>query len=289
MDENLDNFDANIEPSSELLENDNSINEYSDTENQGLNELSKYYDSHGYGPEDYDIYSKDPEWRDMMSKTFPDVELPSLNENFENMDSEGQALDKFNDYYATNGYGPEDYDTYSQDPEWRDMMSKTYPDVELPPLNNIEPASNDSASEVNELSEWLGDINPNFDPYDIESPYCNNCGSCAYAVYRRLEGDTEICATAENIGYNDEMTALTGMEQVSMSPEEIQNNLLEQGEGAHAIIGIDRAEGPGHWFNAICKDGKVYAIDGQTGEIADWPPDYGDVVNWEMSVKKEDM
>ena len=35
-------------------------------------------------------------------------------------------------------------------------------------------------------------------------------------------------------------------------------------------------------------DGKVVAIDGQTGEILDWPPDYGDVVNWEMSVKKGD-
>ena len=60
---------------------------------------------------------------------------------------------------------------------------------------------------------------------------------------------------------------------------------LAQGDGAHAIIGIDRAEGPGHWFNAACIDGKVVAIDGQTGEIRDWPPDYGDVVNWEMSVK----
>ena len=61
---------------------------------------------------------------------------------------------------------------------------------------------------------------------------------------------------------------------------------MAQGDGAHAIIGIDRAEGPGHWFNAACIDGKVVAIDGQSGEILDWPPDYGDVVNWEMSVKK---
>lgn len=95
-------------------------------------------------------------------------------------------------------------------------------------------------------------------------------------------------ATANNIEYNDEMNALTGMEQVSMSPEEIEARLLEQGNGAHAIIGIDRSRGPGHWFNAICKDGKVYAVDGQTGETNEWPPDYGDVVNWEMSIKKGD-
>ena len=92
---------------------------------------------------------------------------------------------------------------------------------------------------------------------------------------------------AENIGYNSEIEALTGMEQVSMSPQEIEQRLLDAGDGAHAIIGIDRAEGPGHWFNAACINGKVVAIDGQDGSISEWPPDYGNVVNWEMSVRKE--
>ncbi len=154
--------------------------------------------------------------------------------------------------------------------------------------NQIDLAANESIdiSNINDMDNWLGDINPNFDEFDTDSPYCNNCGSCAYAVWKRLEGDNDICASAENIGYNDEMEALTGMQQVSMSPDDIESNLLAQGDGAHAIIGIDRAEGPGHWFNAACIDGKVVAIDGQSGEILDWPPDYGDVVNWEMGVKK---
>ena len=140
---------------------------------------------------------------------------------------------------------------------------------------------------IDEMDKWLEDINPNFDPFDINSPYCNNCGSCAYAVYQRLEGNNEICATAENIGYNEQMEALTGMEQVSMSPQEIETRLLEQGDGAHAIIGIDRVTGPGHWFNAANIGGKVVAIDGQSGEITDWPGVYGNVKNWEMSIKKE--
>ncbi len=139
---------------------------------------------------------------------------------------------------------------------------------------------------VDDVSGWLSDINPNYDAFDPESPYCNNCGSCAYAVHQRLEGNTDICATENNIGYNSEMEALTGMEQVSMSPSEIEQRLLAEGDGAHAIIGIDRAQGAGHWFNAACLNGKVVAIDGQSGEVMDWPPDYGDVVNWEMSVRK---
>ena len=45
--------------------------------------------------------------------------------------------------------------------------------------------------------------------------------------------------------------------------------------------------GAGHWFNAWCDGKKVYAIDGQTGTVSDWPPDYGNVTNWDMSVKEE--
>ena len=105
---------------------------------------------------------------------------------------------------------------------------------------------------------------------------------------QHLSGNPDIAATAENIGTVEEMNALTGMEQVPMGPDEIQQYLLQQGPGAHAIVGIDRAEGPGHWFNAICLDDHtVVALDGQTGEIYDWPPDYGDVTNWDVSVKKE--
>lgn len=139
---------------------------------------------------------------------------------------------------------------------------------------------------VDDVSGWLSDINPNYDAFDPESPYCNNCGSCAYAVHQRLDGNPNICASVNNIGFNSEMEALTGMEQISMSPSEIEQRLLAEGDGAHAIIGIDRAQGAGHWFNAACLNGKVVAIDGQSGEIMDWPPDYGDVVNWEMSIKK---
>lgn len=139
---------------------------------------------------------------------------------------------------------------------------------------------------LHHVESWINEINPDFDPFDVESPYCRNCGSCAYAVYRRLEGDCGAVATAENIPKNWQMEALTGMRQTQMSPEAIERTLLEQGSGAHAIIGIDRAYGPGHWFNAANIDGKVYAIDGQTGTIVGWPPtDLGNVVNWEMSMK----
>ena len=151
-----------------------------------------------------------------------------------------------------------------------------------------EQNSNECGSEINpadDIGSWISDVNPGYDPFDCsDSPYNSNCGSCALATFLRLEGENDIEATVNNIETPEEMESITGMEQVAMSPEEIERTLLEQGDGAHAIIGIDRDEGPGHWFNAVNKGGKVMAADGQTGELMDWPPDYGDVIRWDMSV-----
>ena len=150
----------------------------------------------------------------------------------------------------------------TEPPVFLDLPDDSMFDAELIEMLEIDSGATDlpqgydtgDTSDIQNISDWISDINPNFD------------------------------ATADNIDYNFQMDALTGMEQVSMSPEEIEATLLEAGNGSHAIIGIDRSEGPGHWFNAACIDGKVVAIDGQTGEISDWQPDYGDVVNWEKSM-----
>lgn len=143
--------------------------------------------------------------------------------------------------------------------------------------------------QIEDISGWIKDINPNYDPFDADSPYSNNCGSCAFAIAQRLDGIEAITATSENIGTIQEMNKLTGMEQMSMTPDEIERYLIEKGPGTHGIVGIDRDVGPGHWFNAYYDGHKVVAIDGQTGEINDWPPDYGNVINWDISMKKENV
>jgi len=170
-----------------------------------------------------------------------------------------------------------------QDVQTSDAFYGT-PDISsIPEASDVIP----EIQKAEDVSSWINEINPNFDPYDWDSPYCNNCGSCAFAVEQRFEGNPDIAATSENIGTVAEMNALTGMEQVAMSPEEIQDYLISQGPGSHGIVGIDRVSGPGHWFNAYYDGQKVVAIDGQTGQVSDWPPDYGDVTNWDVSVRKE--
>lgn len=223
----------------------------------------------------------DEEISTMLANDKIQLQEEFLRDAFPGQEVSTRVFDYFSD--AANIHGP-DHSTDLTALSLVNRFENSEEPFDIPSEGRSIPVATD-LTKLTDLSNWLGDINPSFDEFDIDSPYCNNCGSCAYAVYQRLEGSNDACASADNIPYNSDMTALTGMEQVSMSPDEIKNRLLAEGNGAHAIIGIDRAEGCGHWFNAACIDGKVVAIDGQTGEVTDWPPDYGDVVNWEMSIK----
>ena len=140
---------------------------------------------------------------------------------------------------------------------------------------------------LEQISKWIGEVNPDFDPYDTESPYFNNCGSCSLAVFERLCGKKDVVTSKEQIPYKEDMEKLTGLKQVPTTLEYIKESLLEIGNGAHAIVGFDRRSGSGHWFNAACMDGKVYAIDGQDGTITDWPPQYDDIKSIDVSMKKD--
>lgn len=139
-----------------------------------------------------------------------------------------------------------------------------------------------SNQSVTEIKGWLSEINPKFNgnPY---SPYSSNCGSCALAVFKRLSGDTNATAGSKTLSIT-QMEASTGKTQVAMTLSEMESHLISQGIGAHAVVGFDKKIGPGHWFNAFYDGQRVYAIDGQTGRVYDWPPDYGSVTHWDVSV-----
>lgn len=210
---------------------------------------------------------------------FNDSESESIRHG--SISDENKALQDLSQYMKSHDYGPGDFNTYSKNPEWQALQKRAFPDYKLPLIEGTQ--------HIEEISSWIKDINPNFDEFDINSPYSHNCGSCALSVYQRLEGDSTACASSENIRYKEEMESLTGMKQVEMSPDNIKKYLIEQGNGAHVIIGVDRFDGPGHWFNAICIDGDIKVLDGQNGTISDWPPDYGNVSCWDVSIKKENL
>lgn len=133
---------------------------------------------------------------------------------------------------------------------------------------------------MSDIKSWISSINPN--PH--HDPRRNvNCGKCAAAVYERLNGNDGAVAGLGTYSIS-EMNSITGRNQTSMSPSEIAHYLRTQGAGAHAVVGVDRSTGAGHWFNAFFDGHQVYTIEGQSGEINGWPPDYGDVVYWDVSV-----
>lgn len=244
---------------------------------------------HDYEAELADLDKGITEWQKVQEEWAAGLseELKQINENPNLSDAERAELIK--DNYAKRDLFSQNYDKeFAELQAAREELAGKVSSSYLDATNAVQEIDVADVPKLEDVSDWINDINPNYDPFDWQSPYSNNCGSCAFAVEQRLDGNTDISATSENIGTIEEMNKITGMEQVSMSPEEIKDYLVSQGPGSHGIVGIDRVSGPGHWFNAYYDGEKVVAIDGQTGEINDWPPDYGDVTNWDISVRKEE-
>lgn len=244
---------------------------------------------HDYEAELADLDKGITEWQKVQEEWAAGLneELKQINEN-PNL-SEAERAELIKDNYAKRDLFSQNYDKeFAELQAARENLAGKVSSSQLDAKNAVQEIDVTDVPKLEDVSDWINDINPNYDPFDWQSPYSNNCGSCAFAVEQRLDGNTDISATSENIGTIEEMNKITGMEQVAMSPDEIKDYLVSQGPGSHGIVGIDRVSGPGHWFNAYYDGEKVVAIDGQTGEINDWPPDYGDVTNWDISVRKEE-
>ena len=155
--------------------------------------------------------------------------------------------------------------------EWATMVheKKEVPKVEI---HSIE------SEKLKEIRSWIKDVNPNYAPF---TPYGSNCGTCAWMVHNRINGAGELTAGRINIAPQDrDMEDLTGLKCKYMKPKDIENILRRRGPNSGLIIGINRHGDVGHWFNVFYDGEKFYTIDGQCGEIFDWPYDYGNISAW---------
>jgi Papain fold toxin 1, glutamine deamidase len=119
---------------------------------------------------------------------------------------------------------------------------------------------------------WVGGIYPGRDRQ--ERP--NNCGECARAVDTTWHGTPTAAAELVNPRVGGERPAVMS-EWAGRSPEpasmaDIGRRLRELGHGSSAVVGFDRADAPGHWFNAVNHEGTILAVDGQAARFEDWPP-----------------
>lgn len=150
----------------------------------------------------------------------------------------------------------------------RPDMAERYPDRYARPPD--PPPRIDGPGE--HPGKWVGDIYPGRERR--ERP--NNCEECARAVDGTWHGAATAAAELVNRRVGGERPAVMSEwagrtpEQASMT--DIGRRLHEIGPGSSAVVGFDRADAPGHWFNAVNHEGTVLAVDGQSARFEEWPP-----------------
>ena len=73
---------------------------------------------HNYGREDFETYSQDPEWQQLNNDL---LEADGKEPIEYGEETETSALDNMAEYMSEHNYGREDFETYSQDPEWQQL------------------------------------------------------------------------------------------------------------------------------------------------------------------------
>ena len=95
----------------------------------------------------------------------------------EQTDTEKKTASSLSEYMNSHNYGRDDFSTYSQDPEWRNLMRKEHPDYELPELTQESARS--------QLSDYMNSHNYGQDDFDTYSqdPVWRELQSAAYPGY----------------------------------------------------------------------------------------------------------
>ena len=146
---------------------------------------------------------------------------------------------------------------------------------------------------VRRLFPELGETNPLFrltkategtHPRVGEWGFQNNCQSCVGAVDRQLGGLATDTRAVERVA-NDAMSSPYWKQNIAnrvgttntFKPiggyDEIAKELHAAGEGSRGIIhGMRSGPGgmslPGHVFNVVNRNGRIFFLDGQTGKLA---------------------
>ena len=221
--EGIENIQNDIETSNETdIQTDlEQISE--DTErvdpHEALGSMSEYMNEHNYGLDDYETYSQDPEWqtlnRDLqiangIEPTEYAEDIAEATEVEEVVDSH-EALSSMNEYMNEHNYGLDDYETYSQDPEWQALNR----DLQI--ANGIEPTEYaediaeateveeaiDPHEALNSMSEYMNEHNYGLDDYetysqDPEWQALNRDLQIANGIETQDEGVQEILNEIEN-------------------------------------------------------------------------------------------
>ena len=154
----------------------NDMKRNADTQKDAFLQLSDYMNEHNYGPDDFATYSQDPEWQRLHSNAYPDYTPPEAS----SADTQENSFRQLSEYMNEHNYGPDDFATYSQDPEWQQLHSNAYPDYVLPEdsskgsdIANEAPAHPNEDTAFNISTDTQDDINDKIPTAETEGPVLN--------------------------------------------------------------------------------------------------------------------
>jgi hypothetical protein len=159
-----------------------------------------------------------------------DSATPSETTDVDNS-SDASEINSISDYMNAHNYGPDDYATYSQDPQWRQLMRQEYPDYELPEMTR------ESANA--QLSHYMNDHNYGVDDYAeySQDPIWRELHSTAFPdeelppLQNASEGD--LTESSENDISQSADTVNAEMAEVAFNQElgkEFEENILSDPE-----------------------------------------------------------
>jgi hypothetical protein len=120
-------------------------------------------------------------------------------------------------------------------------------------------------------AQWLKDIYPGRDQPGIKT----NCGECARAVDNTWHGTPTGAAGTRNRMLGEPTTFMAEWADTASTPAsmaDVGHRLRELGPGSSAVVGFDKRNDIGHWFNAVNHAGTILAVDGQSAKLEEWPP-----------------
>ena len=147
----LDTYDYETSPETQDAVNPETSGEYVSADNPYRERWESFADEFSDGKDE-------PEGWDSLKDVPFAGGTPSDSSTAETSEaSETPEINSISDYMNAHNYGPDDFATYSQDPQWRQLMHQEYPDYELPEMTR------ESANA--QLSQYMNDHNYGADDY----------------------------------------------------------------------------------------------------------------------------
>ena len=158
------------ETTSELDSSEETITLDEMSENSALDNMTEYMAEHNYGRDDFETYSQDPEWQQLNNELLESDGREPIDYS-ENVET--SAMDSMTEYIYEHNYGRDDFETYSQDPEWQQLNNDLLQEMGREPIDYDETGETSiedtDYNDIPESEQSISDIMDNVEVDDMES------------------------------------------------------------------------------------------------------------------------